>query len=146
LPLSRLVLQEFLTDAGAAVDRVRTQALSSLVSQRLALAGLVIQGHQAGGAVALVSPSGQDMYPGEQGRAVEGGLGPRQPQRRGRVGRWQRRRVGAPGNGAAAAAPWELPTAVATAPPTAQAGPGRSDGRPRRVPLLLLRLRGGPRG
>lgn len=59
---SRLVLQEFLTDAGAAVERVRTQAPSSLAAQRLALLDLSVQGHQAGGAVALVSPTGQDLY------------------------------------------------------------------------------------
>ena len=59
---SRLVLQEFLTDAGAAVERIRTQSATSLAAQRLSLLGLAVQGHQAGGAVALVSPTGQDLY------------------------------------------------------------------------------------
>ena len=59
---SRLVLQEFLTDAGAAVERIRTQSATSLAAQRLALLDLKVQGHQSGGAISFVSAAGYDLY------------------------------------------------------------------------------------
>jgi hypothetical protein len=60
--LPQRLLQEFLSEAADSLQRIRTQSGTSLAYQHLALLNLRAQPQPSGGVLALVSPTGADLY------------------------------------------------------------------------------------